>query len=102
RWAAEHDVWVLTDEIYQRLVYGDADFVSLPGTVPELDDRWVIVNGVAKSYAMTGWRVGWLIGPPDVAPAAIRLQSHLTSTVANVPHRGALAALMRPPELVAG
>ncbi len=100
RWAAEHDVWVLTDEIYQRLVYGDADFVSLPGTVPELDDRWVIVNGVAKSYAMTGWRVGWLIGPPDVAQAAIRLQSHLTSNVANVTQRAALAALTGSQEVV--
>src|SRR5690606_1541258 len=66
QWAAEHGIWVLTDEIYQRLVYGDATFTSLPGTVPELEDRWVVVNGVAKSYAMTGWRVGWLISAPDV------------------------------------
>src|SRR5690554_4846528 len=100
RWAAEHGIWVLTDEIYQRLVYGDARFVSMPGSVPELEDRWVIVNGVAKSYAMTGWRVGWLIGPPDVAQAAIRLQSHLTSNVANVSQRAALAALTGPQEVV--
>jgi len=100
RWAAEHGIWVLTDEIYQRLVYGDAEFVSMPGAVPELEDRWVIVNGVAKSYAMTGWRVGWLIGPPDVAQAAIRLQSHLTSNVANVSQRAAHAALTGPQDVV--
>lgn len=99
-WAADNGIWVLTDEIYQRLVYGDASFVSLPGSVPELGDRWVVVNGVAKSYAMTGWRVGWLIGPPDLAAAAIRLQSHLTSNVANVSQRAALAALTGPQEVV--
>lgn len=100
RWAADNGVWILTDEIYQRLVYGEASFTSLPGTVAELGDRWVIVNGVAKSYAMTGWRVGWLIGPPDVAKAAIRLQSHLTSNVANVTQRAALAALTGPQDEV--
>lgn len=99
-WAAEHDVWVLTDEIYQRLVYGDAEFTSLPGSVPEMEDRWVIVNGVAKSYAMTGWRVGWLIGPEDLVAAATRLQSHLTSNVANVTQRAALAALTGPQDVV--
>jgi aspartate aminotransferase len=100
RWAAEHDVWIVTDEIYQRLVYGDSSFVSLPGTVPELGDRWVVVNGVAKSYAMTGWRVGWLIGPPDVVTAAVKLQSHLTSNVANVTQRAAIAALNGPQDVV--
>jgi aspartate aminotransferase len=99
-WAAEHDIWVLTDEIYQRLVYGDASFTSLPGSVPELGDRWVIVNGVAKSYAMTGWRVGWLIGPEDVVAASVRLQSHLTSNVANVTQRAALAGLTGPQGVV--
>lgn len=100
RWAAEHDVWIVTDEIYQRLVYGDAGFVSLPGTVPDLADRWVVVNGVAKSYAMTGWRVGWLIGPPDVVTASVKLQSHLTSNVANVTQRAAIAALTGPQGVV--
>lgn len=99
-WAAENDVWVLTDEIYQRLVYGDAVFTSLPGSVPELGDRWIVVNGVAKSYAMTGWRLGWLIGPPDVVDVSLRLQSHLTSNVANVSQRAALAALEGPQEVV--
>lgn len=100
RWAAEHGIWIVTDEIYQRLVYGDHPFVSLPGTVPELGDRWVVVNGVAKSYAMTGWRVGWLIGPPDVASASKRLQSHLTSNVSNVAQLAALAALTGPQDVV--
>lgn len=99
-WAAEHGIWVLTDEIYQRLVYGDAEFSSLPGSVPEMGDRWVIVNGVAKSYAMTGWRVGWLIGPEDVVAASTRLQSHLTSNVANVTQRAALAGLTGPQDVV--
>ncbi len=99
-WAAQHGVWVLTDEIYQRLVYGDASFTSLPASSPELGDRWVIVNGVAKSYAMTGWRVGWLIGPEDVVSASIRLQSHLTSNVANITQQAALAALTGPQEEV--
>lgn len=100
RWAAQHGIWILTDEIYQRLVYGDATFTSMPGTVPELEDRWVVVNGVAKSYAMTGWRVGWLIGPPDVVAASIRLQSHLTSNVANITQRAALAALTGTQDVV--
>lgn len=100
RWAAEHGVWIVTDEIYQRLVYGNSSFVSLPGSVPDLGDRWVVVNGVAKSYAMTGWRVGWLIGPPDVVTAAVKLQSHLTSNVANVTQRAAIAALRGPQDVV--
>src|SRR5580700_4369980 len=93
RWAAGRGLWVLTDEIYEHLVYGTARFVSMPVVVPELADRCVVLNGVAKTYAMTGWRVGWLIGPPDVVKAASNLQSHLTSNVANVSQRAALAAL---------
>jgi aspartate aminotransferase len=93
RWAAEHGIWVLCDEIYQHLVYGQHRFWSLPSLSPELGDRFVVVNGVAKTYAMTGWRVGWLIGPPDVVAAATNLQSQATSNVANVAQRAALAAL---------
>ncbi|MCY9787493.1 pyridoxal phosphate-dependent aminotransferase [Nocardiopsis sp. EMB25] len=93
RWALEHDLWVLTDEIYQHLVYGDAEFASIPVEVPELADRTVIVNGVAKTYAMTGWRVGWIIGPEDVVKAAGNLQSHATSNVANVSQAAAIAAV---------
>lgn len=100
RWAGEHGIWVVTDEIYHRLVYGDADFVSMPATVPELEDRWVVVNGVAKTFAMTGWRVGWMIGPPDVVQAATNMQSHLTSNVANVSQRAAIAALTGPMDAV--
>lgn len=93
RWAAERGLWVLTDEIYEHLVYGDAVHHSLPVVVPEMVDRCVVVNGVAKTYAMTGWRVGWMIGPPDVAAAAANLQSQSTSNVANVSQRAALAAV---------
>jgi aspartate/methionine/tyrosine aminotransferase len=93
RWTAERGLWVVTDEIYEHLVYGDASFHSLPVVVPELGDRWVVVNGVAKTYAMTGWRVGWLIGPPDVVAAATNLQSHATSNVGNVAQAAALAAV---------
>ena len=93
RWAAGHGIWILTDEIYEHLVYDGARFSSLPVEVPEAAGRIVVVNGVAKTYAMTGWRVGWLIGPPEVAGAATRLQSHTTSNVANVSQRAALAAV---------
>ena len=93
RWAADAGIWVLTDEIYEHLTYGDARHVSMPVAVPELADRCVVVNGVAKTYAMTGWRVGWMIGPLDVVKAATNLQSHLTSNVANVSQRAALAAV---------
>jgi aspartate aminotransferase len=93
RWAAEHGLWVVTDEIYEHLVYGGTEFVSLPVEVPELAERCVVVNGVAKTYAMTGWRVGWLIGPADVVKAAVNLQSHATSNVGNVSQRAALAAV---------
>ncbi|MBP2403587.1 Aspartate aminotransferase [Streptomyces netropsis] len=93
RWAAEHGLWVLTDEIYEHLVYGDAEFCSLPVVVPELRDKCVVVNGVAKTYAMTGWRVGWIVGPKDVVKAATNLQSHATSNVSNVAQMAALAAV---------
>ncbi|MBA2769092.1 MAG: pyridoxal phosphate-dependent aminotransferase [Sporichthyaceae bacterium] len=93
RWAAASGLWVLTDEIYEHLVYGDAKFASMPVRVPELADWCVVVNGVAKTYAMTGWRVGWLLGPTDVVKAATNLQSHATSNVANVSQVAASAAL---------
>lgn len=93
RWAAEHDIWVLTDEIYEHLVYGDAEFHSMPTLVPEIADRCIVLNGVAKTYAMTGWRVGWLIAPPDMAKALTSLQSHQTSNVAMVSQVAALAAV---------
>lgn len=93
RWAAEKGLWVLTDEIYEHLVYGDAEFHSLPVVVPELRDKCIVVNGVAKTYAMTGWRVGWVIGPKDVVKAATNLQSHATSNVSNVAQVAALAAV---------
>jgi aspartate aminotransferase len=93
QWAAEKGIWVVTDEIYEHLVYGNALFSSMPVQVPELADTCVIVNGVAKTYAMTGWRVGWMIGPADVVKAATNLQSHATSNVANVSQKAALAAV---------
>ncbi len=93
RWAVEHGLWVVTDEIYEHLVYGDAVHHSMPVVVPELADTCIVVNGVAKTYAMTGWRVGWLVGPPDVVAAATNIQSHETSNVANVSQRAALAAV---------
>ncbi len=93
RWAAEHDVWVMADEIYEHLVYGDAQHVSLPVVAPELGDRWVVVNGVAKTYAMTGWRIGWMIGAPDVMNAAVNYQSQTTSNISNISQRAAVAAL---------
>ena len=93
RWALEHDIWVITDEIYEHLTYGDTKSTSLPVAVPELADRTVVLNGVAKTYAMTGWRVGWMIGPKDVIKAATNLQSHQTSNVCNIAQRAAIAAL---------
>jgi aspartate aminotransferase len=93
RWALDRGLWVVTDEIYEHLTYGDHRFVSMPTVVPELADHCVVVNGVAKTYAMTGWRVGWLIAPPDVAKAAINFQSHATSNVGNISQRAALAAV---------
>ncbi|TDD71892.1 pyridoxal phosphate-dependent aminotransferase [Jiangella aurantiaca] len=93
RWAHEHGLWVVTDEIYEHLVYGEARFSSIVVEVPELAPTCVVVNGVAKTYAMTGWRVGWMIGPKDVIKAAGNLQSHATSNVSNVAQRAALAAV---------
>ena len=93
RWAAEHDIWVLADEIYEHLVYGSAKNVSMPVVAPELGDRWVVVNGVAKTYAMTGWRVGWMVGPQDVMDTAITYQSQTTSNISNISQRAAVAAL---------
>ena len=93
RWAVEKGVWVLTDEIYEHLVYGDNQFVSMPTVVPELASQCIIVNGVAKTYAMTGWRVGWMIGPSDVIKASINYQSHSTSNVTNVAQLAALEAV---------
>jgi aspartate aminotransferase len=93
RWAADAGLWVITDEIYEHLVYGNARFSSIPVAAPEIADRCLVLNGVAKTYAMTGWRVGWLIGPPDVAKAVADLQSHMTSNVANVSQAAALAAV---------
>lgn len=93
RWAVDRGIWVLTDEIYEHLTYDDAEFASMPTLVPELADRCVVVNGVAKTYAMTGWRVGWMIGPPDVVTAVSNFQSHSTSNVANVSQYAALAAV---------
>jgi aspartate/methionine/tyrosine aminotransferase len=93
KWAVEHDVWVITDEIYEHLTYGDNEFHSMPAVVPELANQCVVVNGVAKTYAMTGWRVGWLIGPDDLVKSVLNLQSHSTSNVNNVSQRAALAAV---------
>ncbi|GAA0982849.1 pyridoxal phosphate-dependent aminotransferase [Nocardioides aquaticus] len=92
-WVAEHGLWVLTDEIYEHLVYDGVETGSMPVLCPDLVDQCVVVNGVAKTYAMTGWRVGWMIGPKDVVKAATNLQSHATSNVANVSQRAAIAAL---------
>jgi aspartate aminotransferase len=93
RWALDNGLWVLTDEIYEHLTYGGVSAPSMPVVVPELADRCVVVNGVAKTYAMTGWRVGWMVGPADVVKAATNLQSHATSNVANVSQAAAVAAL---------
>ena len=96
RWAAEKGIFVLTDEIYQHLTYDGVPFTSIAAAVPEMGENVVILNGVAKTYAMTGWRVGWMIGAPDVIKAATNLQSHLTSNVNNVAQRAALAAVSGP------
>lgn len=93
RWALAHGIWVVTDEIYEHLVYDDAVFTPVLRAVPELADTTIVLNGVAKTYAMTGWRVGWMVGPRDVIKAATNLQSHLTSNVANVSQHAAITAL---------
>ncbi|MEE8497027.1 MAG: pyridoxal phosphate-dependent aminotransferase [Acidimicrobiia bacterium] len=95
-WAAERGIWVITDEIYDHLLYGDARHVSMPVVAPEVAERCIVVNGTAKTFAMTGWRVGWAIAPTAVAAAMGRFQSHSMSNVANVSQRAALAALTGP------
>jgi aspartate/methionine/tyrosine aminotransferase len=100
QWAADNGIWVVTDEIYEHLVYDEQQFTSIVTAVPQLADQCVVLNGVAKTYAMTGWRVGWMIGPPDVIAAATNLQSHLTSNVANVSQRAAITAVTGPLDVV--
>lgn len=100
RWALANGIWVVTDEIYEHLLYDGATAISMPVAVPELVDTCVVLNGVAKTFAMTGWRVGWMIGPQDVIKAATNLQSHATSNVANVSQRAAIAALQGSLEAV--
>ena len=101
RWAAEHGVWVITDEIYRELVYGDARFATIPAAAPEAAPRTIIVDGVAKAYAMTGWRVGWSIAPTAIAAGITKLQTQLCSNVNNVAQAAALAALTGPQDAVA-
>ena len=96
QWALEHGIWIITDEIYQNLVYDGNKAYSITELVPEMMDKTIMVNGVAKTYAMTGWRVGWMVGPQDAIKAAANLQSHLTSNVNNIAQRAALAALTGP------
>lgn len=93
-WANEHGIWVISDEIYQNLTYDGVRAVSIVEAVPALAERTILVNGVAKTYAMTGWRVGWMVGPADIMKGAANLQSHLTSNVNNIAQRAALAALL--------
>ena len=100
RWAYDNGMWVITDEIYQNLVYDGIRAVSITEAVPELIDRTILVNGVAKSYAMTGWRLGWMAGPLDAMKAAGNLQSHLSSNVSNISQRAAIAALTGPQDEV--
>ena len=100
RWAYDNGMWVITDEIYQNLVYDGLRAVSITEAVPELADRTIMVNGVAKTYAMTGWRLGWMAGPLDAMKAAGNLQSHLSSNVSNISQRAAIAALTGPQDEV--
>ncbi|WP_030015106.1 MULTISPECIES: pyridoxal phosphate-dependent aminotransferase [Micrococcales] len=100
RWAADKGIFVLTDEIYEHLTYDGTPFTSIAAAAPELGDNVVVLNGVAKTYAMTGWRVGWMIGPADVIKAASNMQSHLTSNVNNIAQRAALAAITLPQDAV--
>ena len=99
-WAESHGLWVIADEIYQNLTYDGVTAVSIVDAVPALSDRTILVNGVAKTYAMTGWRLGWMVGPADAIKAAANLQSHLSSNVSNISQRAALAALTGPQECV--
>jgi aspartate aminotransferase len=100
KWAYEHGLWIITDEIYQNLTYDGLKAYSITEVVPELADRTIMVNGVAKSYAMTGWRLGWMAGPLDAMKAAANLQSHLSSNVSNISQRAAIAALTGPQDEV--
>jgi aspartate aminotransferase len=100
RWAAEHGIWVVTDEIYRALVYGDARFSSMPAVAPEVSDRTVVVDGLAKTYAMTGWRVGWSIAPREIAAGIAKLQTQLCSNVNNIAQMAALEALTGPQDAV--
>ncbi|WP_141939525.1 pyridoxal phosphate-dependent aminotransferase [Microbacterium sp. SLBN-154] len=95
-WALEHGIWVISDEIYQNLVYDGARATSIVEAVPDVAGQTILVNGVAKTYAMTGWRVGWMVGPADAIKLAANLQSHLSSNVNNIAQRAALAALTGP------
>ncbi|MDH6531926.1 aspartate aminotransferase [Aurantimicrobium minutum] len=99
-WAQKHGLWIIADEIYQNLTYDGVKAMSIVEAVPALQDRTILVNGVAKTYAMTGWRLGWMVGPVDAMKAAANLQSHLTSNVSNISQRAALAALTGPQEPV--
>ena len=105
-WALEHGIWIVSDEIYQNLTYADdvdgvpPRAVSVVEAVPELANQTILVNGVAKTYAMTGWRLGWMVGPADVIKGAANLQSHLTSNVSNISQRAAIAALNGPQDAV--
>lgn len=99
-WALANGLWVISDEIYQNLVYDGVKAISIVEAVPELADRTILVNGVAKSYAMTGWRLGWMVGPSDAIAAASNLQSHLTSNVSNISQRAAIEALTGPQDEV--
>ena len=100
-WAAQHGIWVIADEIYQHLIYGDATFTSLPAVAPAAVERTIIASGVAKTYAMTGWRVGWAVAPREIAGGIAKLQSQATSNVCNVAQAAALAALTGPQDDVA-
>ena len=100
KWAYENGLWIITDEIYQNLTYDGLKAYSITEVVPELIDRTIMVNGVAKTYAMTGWRLGWMAGPLDAMKAAANLQSHLSSNVSNISQRAAIAALTGPQDEV--
>jgi aspartate/methionine/tyrosine aminotransferase len=101
RWAAQHGIWVITDEIYRELVYGEAVFTSLPAVAPEAAGRTIIIDGLAKSYAMTGWRVGWSIAPREIAAGIAKLQTQLCSNVNNVAQAAAVEALTGPQDAIA-
>lgn len=101
RWAAANDVWIISDDIYSELVYGDVTYTAVGRVAPEVRDRLIVVDGVSKAYAMPGWRVGWSIAPPEVTAGINRLQSHLTSNVCNVAQAAAVEALTGPQDAVA-